>query len=497
LDIDTSSFYPDATSSRRFSSDLNDEHSNDSLFTAKTNVNSFQPNIPPSITEDSEESFSKVDITPSGKLDDLYSEASISRISKSVSFEDNISVKNEEEQRRKQEIDTTKTTDASENLSKHGIDDVKIGNPKPALLKKPNLGKKVSLSQEKDEVIVPDNNEDTKSKGDLASPHEQKSDANKGQPQKLKHKLDINVFALLPGAGKPPKKEKIEEVNISQPRQRSASLNSEEHESDTLSQIGHPKEVTPPKEVTLPKEVTPPKELTPPSAAIENTIADVEVLESVTKTRARGPVKRRPSTKRGRDAIRNSCIDFTFANNSSIEDYHNKVNKGNSNENQQTFKNDLEAKFDQHPKGLTDSTKSTKLETSNSVENVENINNGEESAPLVEKEKNSTSKLENHPTLEAANPPRKNLFSDDTDSDDLFSNSKVKKPEKIPSNTLPKKAGLFDVSRRLSSDEDENQDVFGQKQTVSSLKIPEDSSFDKEHSESIPGSKDKLKGIST
>ncbi|KRT85057.1 hypothetical protein AMK59_1991, partial [Oryctes borbonicus] len=473
LDTDTSSFYPYATSSRRFSNDLfNEEQSNDSLFSAKNNINSFEPNIPPSITEDTEESLSNVDITPSGKLEDVYSEASLSRNPKSVTFEDNISVKSDLNQRETQKIGTSETVAPSktENLSNHSTEDVKVGKPRPALLKKPNLGKKVSLPQEKvHEAVAPDN---TNKEEDASTSNKEKREENKGQPQKFKHKLDINVFALLPGAGKPPKKENPAKTKVSQPRQRSTSLDSEERENN----------------IVFP--VTSPNEITATSPTIENSIGDVEVLESVTKTRARGPVKRRPSTKRGRDAIRNSCIEFSFETNPSTEDYHNKVNKGISNDIHQTFKNDLEPKFDQHPNGVIDSTNSAKLETSKSWENAENTSNDKESAALIEN--TLTTKLENYGPSKDAKPPRKNLFSDDTDSDDMFSNPNAKKSDSTSSNIFPKKLGPTDVSRHSSFDGDKDQDLSDQKQRAPALEVAQDSLFDKDHSESLLAPKDKL-----
>lgn len=83
-----------------------------------------------------------------------------------------------------------------------------------------------------------------------------------GSPTKLKHNLDINVFALLPGAGKHQKKGSPVKNYIPQPFQRSTSLDLEKHNLDDNPQVA----------ISTPTQN-------------ERNIDDVEVLHSVTKVR--------------------------------------------------------------------------------------------------------------------------------------------------------------------------------------------------------------------
>lgn len=146
LDTDTSSFYPYATSSRRFSNDLlGEEQSADSLFGGKNNF--LEPNIPSSILEGPEDSLSTTDITPSGKLEDIYSESSELLRPKSVTFEYESSSKYHEQ------------IISESDKSKRSTEDTKSVKPKPILSKKPNLPKKLTTgSLEKSKL---DTNEGT------------------------------------------------------------------------------------------------------------------------------------------------------------------------------------------------------------------------------------------------------------------------------------------------------------------------------------------------
>lgn len=108
--------------------------------TTKNNLHSFEPaNIPPSIVESSEEFSSNVDITPSGKLEDIYIEYSEARQPKSVTFEDAVPKKSGEEEASKRDIDKTKTKDDMETSQEEYTEEVNNAKPKPALPGKPNL----------------------------------------------------------------------------------------------------------------------------------------------------------------------------------------------------------------------------------------------------------------------------------------------------------------------------------------------------------------------
>ncbi|XP_030757396.1 WASH complex subunit 2 [Sitophilus oryzae] len=103
-------------------------------------------------------------------------------------------------------------------------------------------------------------------------------DESKGTPGKLKHNLNINVAALLPNASRP-------KVNFATPR-KIDTLENESHENKEDLDV------------------------------VDNT----GVLVSVTKNRAKIPVKRRPSTRRARhEAVRKSMIETEnyFTDNSS------------------------------------------------------------------------------------------------------------------------------------------------------------------------------------
>lgn len=70
------------------------------------------------------------------------------------------------------------------------------------------------------------------------------------------------------------------------------------------------------------------------------------------QTRARGPVKRRPSTKKGREALRKSCIDLTFTMSPPEEDSENEVPKQDDAMKNQSFRNELQAKLLHPPKSV-------------------------------------------------------------------------------------------------------------------------------------------------
>ncbi|KAB0791810.1 hypothetical protein PPYR_03610 [Photinus pyralis] len=189
------SFSPHATSSRRFSTDIfSDQQSNDSFFVTK-NKSQFEPHVQSNLeiipetsyTQDGDVSESNLEITPSGEIDSLYTEAT-----------------------------------ASEG----------------------------DHAQSKEEEPV----------GESDSIFAKLSDSS----GKIKHNLKINVGALLPGASPLKKKPKpADESDFVQP--------------DRLQ------------------------------------TAASEVLPSITKDRARISIKRRPSTRKGRqESLRNSVPDFSI-----------------------------------------------------------------------------------------------------------------------------------------------------------------------------------------
>lgn len=169
VENDISSFHPYVSSSRRFSSDLpSEEQSTDSLLASRNVFHSFEPNVPPSIIEDVEDSVTNLEITPSGKLDDLYSEPSEVKQLKSVTFEDDLF-------KRKNALDVeelNKKETKEDSLAKENGKMDKVGKPKPAVSKKPNLKKKVLQGGTKNisEVVKSDVEKDVKNIED----HEEK-----------------------------------------------------------------------------------------------------------------------------------------------------------------------------------------------------------------------------------------------------------------------------------------------------------------------------------
>ncbi|CAG9770116.1 unnamed protein product [Ceutorhynchus assimilis] len=240
VEADDSSFNPHASSSRRLSSDIfNEQQSQDSFFVTKNHTENAQTSNLQKIAETPDESISKIEnLTPSGNLEDLEGSSVFEKVSSDMN-----------------------TTDA--------ID-------KPA--------KVADFGSEGNEQRENDNN-----------PGLPKI---KTSPGKLKHNLNINVGALLPGAA-PPKTRPI--VN------KSVSLDETDKSANLPSSEGF----------LIPKPLTRPKsELFDASRLIEasaskSEVGETEVLESVTKDRARIQVKRRPSTRKARQEwAKKSMEDF-------------------------------------------------------------------------------------------------------------------------------------------------------------------------------------------
>ncbi|XP_072388516.1 uncharacterized protein [Diabrotica undecimpunctata] len=128
-------------------------------------------------------------------------------------------------------------------------------------------------------------------------------------PGKLKQNLNINVKALLPGQSQP----KISSLRKSQ------SL-----ESPSDEDISDSRDVTNASATkTISYKDSPPKDEEKPVNFDEPD--NVNILESITKERVRIPVKRRPSTRRGRqEALRKSAIDIPF---DSVDESENVVSQ--------------------------------------------------------------------------------------------------------------------------------------------------------------------------
>ncbi|XP_022901031.2 WASH complex subunit 2 [Onthophagus taurus] len=136
-------------------------------------------------------------------------------------------------------------------------------------------------------------------------------DAEITSPGKLKHNLNINVKALLPGATPAFKS------NLSSQKSKS---------SFDVSSINNLKDENKEKPVVLPrfglKSEGDNSKIIKNDEEFSSNIEEeqIQVLQSITKSRVRIPVRRRPSTKKGREAIRKSCIEFSTPNNSEIEE---------------------------------------------------------------------------------------------------------------------------------------------------------------------------------
>jgi hypothetical protein len=110
----------------------------------------------------------------------------------------------------------------------------------------------------------------------------------KSKPGKLKHNLNINVGALMPGSVRPKR------VDTS-PKKSSESPTETPRVSFEIPKVS-------------PETTTTTAETSPTSFDDSD---GVKVLHSVTKDRARVPLRRRPSTRKGRKAaLRNSGADF-------------------------------------------------------------------------------------------------------------------------------------------------------------------------------------------
>ncbi|KAF5286996.1 hypothetical protein FQA39_LY16110 [Lamprigera yunnana] len=267
---------------------------------------------------------------------------------------------------------------------------------------------------------------DEKSHGDSKQEDEVADKSEKFVPQdspgKLKHNLKINVNALMPGAS-PPKKKPVEQA---------PSLEIPTSDEESVKQLSL-------------------KSTDYNKTTEENFFKGAEVLPSVTKDRVRIPVKRRPSTRKGRqEFLRKSIPDLEIISNdfntAEKEDQTKPANipKSKSREFVDIFAEVIaEPVEEMKPEPLF--LKKTDLDL-----NQEEINKkAEPNRPIINSE-----------SFETEDYKQINLFDEAEEFDDIFSSKKL--PPK--SNILSR--SLFDNE----FDDEDDDDIFGEasfKQNVS------------------------------
>nr|CAH7769666.1 unnamed protein product [Callosobruchus chinensis] len=273
LDSDDSSFYPHASSSKRFSSDIfAEQQSQDKLFVTGSTIHS---NVFPSSTESS--SISEV----TNKI--------ISDIMGDTSFliTDNT-------------LESTSTAHGLTEECSTTTDDAKIAD-----------GSIKTKATKIKEMIEQRNSESTASKksekgdGDAKRGDSSKISSKRGSPLKIKPNLNINVSALLPGSLPP----KLKTPGASESGDKEKSVLAEKKHIQT---INTPTEKLPRDPIS--RSLPPPlpsssEEYIEKPLSFDDKLEKVEVLHSVTKDRARIAVKRKPSTRKARqEAVRTSAI---------------------------------------------------------------------------------------------------------------------------------------------------------------------------------------------
>ncbi|KAJ8978797.1 hypothetical protein NQ317_015522 [Molorchus minor] len=320
VDTDDSSFYPYASSSRRLSSDIfSEQQSQDRLFVTNSKTESINV-APPQldiIHEDPKVSY--VDITPSGNLDDLDD-----------SKEDSVFVK---EPRLEPERPLS-LFDSSDN------DFENLFLAKAEIKSLPKLsGERLSLFDNTDDVLVdeiektaptdaPSEKKDefrpnktvldweddegrlTSSTAKVQAVTDKPTDEHAGKrpisdsplavtTRRLRHNLNINVSALLPGRAPP------------RPKDLSKSHGGDVSREEENITTGAPYASSPPQAVS---NVSAER-----AVSFDDDVDGVRVLHSITKDRVRIPIKRRPSTRRGRrEAIGRSEIGATAGRDGNI-----------------------------------------------------------------------------------------------------------------------------------------------------------------------------------
>ncbi|XP_018568410.1 WASH complex subunit 2 [Anoplophora glabripennis] len=305
VDTDESFFNPYASSSRRLSSDVfSDQQSQDSFFVTKNKTESVSV-VPPLDKIPEVSKFSNLDITPSGNLEDLedskgdssvfqdspqHSQIATSDPKKPVSLFDD-------------EFDNSADADGLFSSISKSSNAPKLSEKRLSLFD--NMDDVLEVNHKSKNPVQVENKEEAKDSTkaeELVTETEQKSMSAEavsgekkvkkpptGSPGKLKHNLKINVNALMPGAAPPRLREMM----------KSHSLDLPKDQTTTPTQP-----LSPDVGLFMPTVSIPRRDGSSTSSekavSFEDALDNIEVLHSVTKDRAKIPIKRRPSTRRGR-----------------------------------------------------------------------------------------------------------------------------------------------------------------------------------------------------
>ncbi|CAG9820659.1 unnamed protein product [Phaedon cochleariae] len=228
-----------------------------------------------------------------------------------------------------------------------------------------------------------------------------KSDANisekiKGSPGKLKHNLNINVNALVPGYIPPKTREFTRSQSLDSPTDDETKCilksNITSNEDSANGNIYK-------------------------SVSLENA-ENIEVLPSITKDRAKIPIKRRPSTRRGRkEAIRQSVIENVSAHDNVSSDFEEKesAKESLSTTISTTENNNIQVSEDNKDEPL-------EIPFTSTVELVDDSkklfgSESESDDDLFTSKKSGRNQKNSNPVM---NAPKKSLFEDSSSDDDLF-----------------------------------------------------------------------------
>nr|CAI5856430.1 unnamed protein product [Callosobruchus analis] len=328
VDSDDSSFYPHASSSKRFSSDIfADQQSQDKLFVTGSTNNS---NVFPSSTETS--SISEV----TNKI--------ISDIMGDTSFliTDNT-------------LGSTSTTHGLTEECSTTTDDAKIADES---IKTKTTKIKELLEQKNSESTASKKVE--KGDGDAKRDDSSKTSSKRGSPLKIRPNLNINVNALLPGSMPP--KLKTPRVSESGDKEKSALAEKKHAQTiDTTTEKTSKDLIIFSAPPSLPSSS---EEYVEKPLSFDDNLEKVEVLRSVTKDRARIPVKRKPSTRKARqEAVRTSAIflEVEDTNKSSAKKDTSLMDKDTPKKSATEEDNGGKPLFDEDSKTSTESETETKI----------------------------------------------------------------------------------------------------------------------------------------
>ncbi|CAH1962932.1 unnamed protein product [Acanthoscelides obtectus] len=456
VDSDDSSFYPHASSSKRFSSDIfAEQQSQDKLFVTGSTTES-------SVFPSSAESSSITELT--NKI--------ISDIMGDTSFliTDNT-------------LESTSTTHGLTEETSTATDVEKSDDS----IKSRTTKIEGTVEQEKRSST---SMKSEKGDGDAKKEDSSGSPAKRGSPLKLKPNLNINVNALLPGSTPP--KLKTPRVGESGDKDKVDSLSERKPVKIVDSQTENKRKdpiscsIPPPLPISVEEHVEKP-------ISFDDSLDRVKVLHSVTKDRARIPVRRKPSTRQARqEAARKSAIfleDADLDEKSTQKDasplktdvYKGKSEvKKDSKENTSLFDDEVKAKteskktastslFDDSDENdifrdsiqNTDSIPKDSIKSpskSKSEDDVISSTDDKVDSTIDEKIDVSSQSAEKTP-VKSSKPEKtdKSPFDESTESEDDFFKRTVKKPTKT-------KSSLFD-----SGDESDN-DLFGSKSSKDETK---------------------------